>query len=127
MFHPIQVRLAFGKDAVGSALYHLFDVTDHEVTLRPLNGGDDEVWVAGDPERLAEVLSRDLAMAPNIDLPIVVGNREHRLLAFAFGIRRCPVALAVIPVLDMADWLLLAAGKTQPWFILMDADRVEPN
>lgn len=123
MVHPTQTRLAFGTDAGDAALYVLVKSGKMSVSLRPIKGGDDQLWVTKDKQRLAEILAQaDLSLAPRVDVPLVLGNPRHGLLGFAFGPERVPEVLRVLwGVLDMATSSLLAAAEGQPAFRLIDA------
>jgi len=113
--HPTQVRRAFLTDNSKARPATISSVDGDLVELHELDGTATSVQVH-DATRLAEVLEReDLCRAR--DLPLVMVNTQHRVLAVATGPATPPAKLAVLIVSRLEDGgvvELLNSDEDQP-------------
>ena len=99
MVHVVQVKLAFGPQAEGTAFYALAKSGPDWVLVESPEGEQRRFRIR-DRERLSAILQRDDLTRRN-GRPLVIANRRYKIIGFAAGPAQAPRYVQVLAILDL--------------------------
>ena len=131
--HWIQVKLAFGNEGkVQARPAALLEVDGAHVDIHYLGGPDETVEVV-EPDRLAELLTRDDVCRLN-DEPLLLVNTYYRVFGLATGPATAPAQLKASLAFAFGNssvTMTLPAGEDQPTLhtlaLVLSKDRTDKD